>query len=72
MRILIIGNLGYIGPVVVSHFRKNFPESFLAGYDIGYFEHLLTIKDSSPEIKLNHQFYGDVRNFHYEILKDFD
>ena len=69
-KILVVGNLGYIGPVVVSHLRKSFPDSVLIGFDIGYFEHSLTTSKSSPEIRLNTQHYGDVRNFPNEIIND--
>ena len=71
-RILIIGNLGYIGPLVASRLRKEYPQSFLMGYDTGYFEHILTGVKSSPETRLNIQYYGDVRQFPYEILKNVD
>jgi nucleoside-diphosphate-sugar epimerase len=72
MRVLIIGNLGYIGPVVAKHFRKNFPGSFLAGYDIGYFIQNYTANGVVGDTLLDRQYYGDVRNFNSVILKDFD
>ncbi len=72
MRILIIGNLGYIGPMVAKHFRRNLPTSYLAGYDIGYFIQNYTTNDIVGDTLLNQQFYGDVRNFDTNILKGFD
>jgi len=72
MRILIIGNLGYIGPMVAKHFRRNWPTSYLAGYDIGYFVQNYTTNGIVGDTLLNQQFYGDVRNFDTDILKGFD
>ncbi len=72
MKILIIGNLGYIGPMVAKHFRRNFPTSYLAGYDIGYFIQNYTTNGIVGDTLLNQQFYGDVRNFDTNILKGFD
>jgi len=72
MRVLIIGNLGYVGPMVAKHFRTTYPESFLAGYDIGYFIQNYTANGVLGDTLLNQQYFGDVRNFTPEILKGFD
>jgi nucleoside-diphosphate-sugar epimerase len=72
MRVLIIGNLGYIGPIVAKHFRKTFPQSFLAGYDIGYFIQNYTANGVVGDTLLDKQFYGDVRTLDEAILKEFD
>lgn len=71
MRILIIGNLGYIGPVVVKHFRAQYPQAFLAGYDIGYFIQDNTFNGISGDTLLNMQYFGDVRYFDRSILNGF-
>ena len=42
MKILIVGNLGYIGPSVTNQFRKSYPDAELIGFDIGYFAHCLS------------------------------
>lgn len=68
MKILITGNMGYVGPGVVSHLRKVFPQSELIGYDTGYFARCLTNSSVLPETKLSRQIFGDVRNFDPEIL----
>jgi len=44
MKTLIVGNLGYVGPLVVNRFRDQHPESKIFGFDMGYFEHVLTTK----------------------------
>ena len=72
MNVLIIGNLGYIGPVVVDRLRKNEPEMKINGFDIAYFANALTTGERSPETELNAQFYGDVRQFPKRILNGID
>jgi len=72
MKVLVIGNLGYVGPMVVKRLRNQYPDSFLAGFDIGYFEHTLTTKSRSPEIFLDCQHYGDVRKFPENLLRGVD
>ncbi len=72
MRILIIGNLGYIGPVVVKHLRAQYPEAFLAGYDIGFFIQEHTFNGVAADTLLNLQYFGDVRHFEGNILNGFD
>lgn len=72
MKVLIIGNLGYVGPLVVDRLRKNHPQYFLAGFDIGYFEHILTTSKKSPETNLDVQYYGDVRKVDPELLNGVD
>lgn len=72
MKVLIIGNLGYIGPMVAKHFRSTYPDAFLAGYDIGYFMQNNTFNGIAGDTLLNQQHYGDVRNFNEELLDGFD
>ena len=60
-RILITGNMGYVGPGVVRHLRQTFPEAELIGYDLGYFAHCLTGTSRLPETRLSRQVFGDVR-----------
>ena len=72
MKIIIFGNLGYIGPNVVKQLRRSFPDSELIGFDIGYFAHCLTNAYFSPEIYLNQQFYGDIRTVDKSILEGAD
>jgi nucleoside-diphosphate-sugar epimerase len=72
MRILITGNLGYVGAGLVSHLRRKYPDAFIAGYDLGYFQNCLTTPSVAPESKLDIQYYGDVRNFDESILNNID
>ena len=72
MRTLIIGNLGYVGPILVKHLRAIYPSSFLSGYDIGYFINNYTDNDIVGDTLLNTQFFGDVRGFDENILTGYD
>lgn len=71
-KILITGNLGYVGAGVVKEFRRNFPDIEIIGFDIGYFAKHITNSGISPDTTLNTQVYGDVRSFPPEILKGVD
>lgn len=73
MNVLIIGNLGYIGPVVVDHLQSSHKDFHLFGYDIGFFQGNLTTSQAMlPENKLKAQYYGDVRQFETSVLKNID
>lgn len=72
MKILIVGNLGYVGPSVINQLRKSYPDGELIGFDIGYFAHCLTNPVMQPEIKLNMQVFGDIRTFPEQLLKGVD
>ena len=72
MNILIIGNLGYVGPELVKYLRKQHSNYNLIGYDIGYFMNCYTTISIAPETKLNHQYFGDVRQFDESILENID
>ena len=72
MKILITGNLGYVGSELVKLLRKNFPKAELTGFDIGYFAKHITNKDTAPEMYLDSQYYGDVRKFPAKLLDGVD
>ncbi|QEH78905.1 SDR family oxidoreductase [Sphingomonas sp. C8-2] len=72
MRILVTGNMGYVGPAVVRHFREVFPTAMIDGFDNGYFAHCLTGATELPERKLDRQFFGDVRDLDEGTLKGYD
>lgn len=71
-RILITGNMGYVGPVLVRHLRRSFPNTELIGYDAGYFAHCLTGATRLPETKVVTQWFGDVRDFPTNLLDECD
>jgi nucleoside-diphosphate-sugar epimerase len=72
MKVLIFGNMGYIGPNVVKQLRSSFPDAELVGYDIGYFAHCLTNAHYFPEVYLDRQIYGDIRKVDPSILEGAD
>ncbi|MCF6147980.1 MAG: SDR family oxidoreductase [Candidatus Kuenenia sp.] len=72
MKILITGNMGYIGPSVVERLRESFPGSLIVGLDMGYFASCLTNTEILPECGIDLQYFADVRNFSNDLLKDVD
>jgi nucleoside-diphosphate-sugar epimerase len=71
-RILITGNMGYVGPVVASHLRQTYPDACLIGYDASYFAHCLTSARRLPEAVLDEQHFGDIRDFPGHLLDGVD
>lgn len=72
MKILITGNMGYVGPGVVGQLRTSFPDAILIGYDIAYFASCLTNATVLPESKLDLQLFGDVRTISAKVLDGVD
>lgn len=72
MKIVVFGNMGYVGPGVVEQLRASHPDATLVGYDAAYFASCLTNADYLPERKLDHQYFGDIRNVPDNILKGAD
>ncbi|MEX5216526.1 MAG: SDR family oxidoreductase [Nitrospira sp.] len=72
MKILITGNMGYIGPVVVRRLRESYSSVKLIGLDMGYFAPFLTASEFLPECRLDVQYLGDVRRIDQAVLKDID
>jgi len=72
MKILITGNMGYIGPCVVSHMRAKDPEAELIGLDMGFFANCLTDEKVLPECRVDVQYFADVRQISTDLLKNVD
>ena len=72
MRILITGNLGYVGSVLVGHLRSALPAARLVGFDSGFFAHCLTSRAPLPEHRLERQYFGDVRDLPGDLLDGVD
>lgn len=68
MRILITGNLGYVGSMLVRHLHSVMPQAELIGYDSGFFAHCLTAAQTLPERYLNRQYFGDIRDLPADLL----
>ncbi len=72
MKILITGNMGYIGPCLVEQLRASYPDATIIGYDTGFFAHCLTGAQVLPETRLNLQHFADIRNISREHLMGVD
>jgi nucleoside-diphosphate-sugar epimerase len=72
MRILVTGNMGYVGPGVLRQLRSDDPDAFLIGLDSGYFAHCLTAPEILPECRADVQYFVDVRNMPPELLTGVD
>lgn len=72
MKILIIGNMGYVGPAVVRELAARHPSAVLHGFDNAYFAHCLTGSQSLPERLLDRQFFDDVRCLSPQMLEGYD
>lgn len=67
MKVLITGNMGYVGPEVAKFLRSRRPDATLHGFDNAYFAHCLTGPPVLPERYLDEQFYGDVRDVSLDL-----
>ncbi len=72
MRILITGNMGYVGPVLTKYLRDSVQDAELIGFDTAYFAHSLTGAGLLPEALLDRQVFGDIREFPAELLDGVD
>jgi len=72
MKILIVGNMGYVGPVLVQHLRRAYPTAVLIGYDAGLFAHCLIGSRLLPELVLDRQIFGDIRRLDKDVLQGMD
>lgn len=72
MRILVTGNMGYLGPVLSRRLRKDFPGACLIGYDTGFFAHCLTGTSTLPEVRFEAQYFGDTREVPAALLVGVD
>lgn len=72
MKILIAGNLGYVGSVLIPHLRRVFPDAVLVGFDNGYFGHCLTNAHELPERYADVQLWGDIRDIGSDVLDGVD
>lgn len=74
MKILITGNMGYVGSVLAEKIAlQNIDNKLeLVGFDSGLFGHKLTVSNLLPEAYLNQQIYKDMRDISSADLKDVD
>ncbi len=72
MKVLIVGNMGYIDPVVLRHLRKSYPPAILIGFDTGFFTQCLMVRGPFPRHLLDQQCFGDVHSIDRSIIKGVD
>jgi nucleoside-diphosphate-sugar epimerase len=72
MRVLITGNMGYVGPVLTRFLRDRQPDCELSGFDAGFFAHCLTGAGVLPETRVDRQLFGDIREFPLDALDGVD
>jgi nucleoside-diphosphate-sugar epimerase len=72
MKILVTGNMGYVGPLVLRRLRESRPHATLMGYDMGYFAHCLTGVPRLPECRADLQYFGDIRHIPEQIVHGID
>jgi nucleoside-diphosphate-sugar epimerase len=70
MKVLITGNMGYIGPSVVKRLRASYADVNVIGYDAGYFASQLIGVQFLPECNVDAQYFGDIRDFPEHLLGD--
>ena len=72
MKVLIAGNMGYIGPVVAQYLRSRHENLELFGFDTGFFAGCLADPREFPERIFDRQVFGDVREMPREELLGVD
>lgn len=72
MKILVLGNMGYVGPAVIRELTSRHPHAIVHGFDNAYFAHCLTNAHLLPEQRLSKQFFADVRDLSPQFLEGYD
>jgi len=72
MKILVTGNMGYIGPCVIQRLRTSYPDVTLVGLDTGYFANCLTNAEILPECRVDQQHFVDIRQIPKDLLDGVD
>jgi nucleoside-diphosphate-sugar epimerase len=64
--------MGYVGPSVTKQLRVSYPDAHLVGIDMGYFAGCSIPQDIFPELRLNQQYFADVRQIQEVVLEGVD
>jgi nucleoside-diphosphate-sugar epimerase len=72
VKILVTGNMGYIGPGVVKQLRTTYPDAEIVGLDTGFFAHCLTAATVLPETRTDRQIFIDIRDVTKDHLRGVD
>lgn len=68
MKVLITGNLGYIGSVLSEYLNRNINNINITGLDIGFFKDQIL----GSENKLSNQIIKDIRNISQHDIRGYD
>ncbi len=68
MKILITGNQGYLGPVVLAHLRAVFPYAHFTAIDTGYFKDNWTSEIRDVDTEAHVQIAADLRTLNPDVL----
>jgi nucleoside-diphosphate-sugar epimerase len=69
---LITGNMGYVGTTLTKYLRFQYPDASIIGYDTAFFASSIIGDVKFPERNLDMQYFGDLRDFPIDILKNVD
>ncbi len=72
MRVLITGNMGYVGPRTVRYLKTQDESIEIIGLDMGFFSSCLTGGQVIPETMVDLQYFGDVRSAGSDLLEGVD
>ena len=72
MRVIITGNMGYVGSVLVPILAQKHPDWRLVGLDTGFFGHCIVPAHPLPERFLSNQLVSDLRMISESELSGFD
>ena len=70
MKIMITGNLGYVGPVLVEYLKREYPSYELTGFDTGFYKPY--VMDGTHHVDPHIQIIGDIRTVDASLLKGLD
>ncbi|MEX2260506.1 MAG: SDR family oxidoreductase [Bryobacteraceae bacterium] len=73
MKILVTGNMGYVGPCVTRHLSTAYRDATIVGLDTGFYApHLLRKDGILPECEIPQQYFADVRKPPAGLLEGVD
>ena len=70
MRVLICGNLGYVGPIVCKHLKLTRKNIRIDGLDMGYFASCVTKYGRLSDTYCDKQLFADIRDVSPEYFKN--
>lgn len=68
MRVLIAGNMGYVGSVLTPYLARRHPDWTIEGIDTGWFGADVVPGSPLPERSLHRQWFADLRDLPAEVL----